>query len=107
MPDNLYDLPTPLPPDELFIDLIPDRGVKIERIVSCGQATPPGEWLNQELDEWVALLQGEAAIRLDDGDEVALRAGDYLLIPARTRHRVERTSASPPCVWIAVHGRLA
>ena len=103
---NMFELPEPLPGEEVFTDFIPDRGVKIERIVSSGQATPPGEWYDQERDEWVALLQGEAALAYEDGLEVTLRAGDCLLIPAHTRHRVVRTSASPPCVWIAVHGKL-
>lgn len=104
---NLFDLPDPLPREETFTDLIPDRGVKIERIVSSGQSTPPGEWYDQDRDEWVALVQGEAALAYEDGSEVRLRAGDGVLVPAHTRHRVAWTSASPPCVWIAVHGDLA
>ncbi len=106
MSQNLYNLPDPLPSDELFTDLIPDAGVKIERIVSSGQATPEGEWYDQPRDEWVALIQGEATLAYEDGTEVTLRAGDHLLIPAHTRHRVTRTSATPPCIWLAVHGRL-
>ncbi|MDE2899660.1 MAG: cupin domain-containing protein [Chloroflexota bacterium] len=106
MSQNLYDLPDPLPPDELFTDLIPDAGVKIERIVSSGQSTPEGQWYDEPRDEWVALLQGEATIAYDDGSEVTLQAGDHLLIPAHTRHRVAMTSESPPCIWLAVHGRL-
>jgi len=26
-----------------------------------------------------------------------------VLLPAHCRHRVARTSAAPPCVWLAVH----
>ena len=106
MAHNLYDIPDPLPPDELFTGLIPDAGVKIERIVSGGQSTPEGQWYDQPRDEWVALLQGEAAIAYEDGAEITLHAGDHLLIPAHTRHRVARTTHSPPCIWLAVHGRL-
>jgi cupin 2 domain-containing protein len=106
MTANIYDLPTPLEDEEQFTRLIPDRGVLIERIVSTGQATPPGEWYDQERDEWVVLLQGEAILACEDGPTLNLRAGDHLLIPARKRHRVEHTSADPPCIWIAVHGKL-
>ena len=95
-----------MPADELFTDLIPDHGVKIERIVSSGQSTPPGRWYDQPRDEWVALLQGEATLQFDDAPDVTLRPGDHLLIPAHRRHRVARTSASPPCIWLAVHGPL-
>ena len=50
-----------------------------------------------------ALLQGEACLLWEDGGESALSPGDWLLIPARARHRVVYTSSEPPCVWIAVH----
>ncbi len=103
---NLYDLPHQLPPEELFSDLIPDAGVKIERIVSSGQSTPEGEWYDQDRDEWVALIQGEAVLQYADNSLLALNAGDHVLIPAHTRHRVASTSAEPPCVWLAVHGTL-
>ena len=106
MPMNIYTLPNPVPAEELFTDLIPDRGVKIERIVSTGQSTPEGEWYDQPRDEWVALLQGEAALQFENGAEATLAPGDYLLIPAHTRHRVANTSESPPCIWLAVHGPL-
>lgn len=103
---NLYDIPDPLPPEELSTGLIPDVGVKIERIVSSGQSTPEGQWYDQPRDEWVALLQGEATLQYEDASEVTLTAGSHLLIPAHTRHRVARTSPTPPCIWLAVHGRL-
>jgi len=75
----------------------------VERIVSSGQTTPPGEWLQGDRDEWVALLEGEAELSFDDGTRVQLVAGDYVLVPAGRRHRVEWTRAQPPCVWLAVH----
>ena len=104
---NLFRLPETMPREELFEPLIPDRGVLIERIISTGQATPPGEWYDQERDEWVALLQGRAALAYADGRIVELEAGDAVFIPAHERHRVESTSADPPCIWLAVHGRLS
>jgi cupin 2 domain-containing protein len=100
---NLFALPADLPEGELVDRLAGGDGVLIERIVSTGQSTPPGEWLQQERDEWVALLRGEAELAYEDGTHVALGAGDVVLIPAGTRHRVERTSTEPPCVWLAVH----
>lgn len=103
---NLYDLPEPLPAEELFTDLIPDAGVKIERIVSSGQSTPEGEWYDQERDEWAVLIQGSAVLQYEDGSVMTLGAGDHVLIPAHIRHRVERTSESPPCIWVAIHGTL-
>lgn len=103
---NLFSLPAILPANELFEMLVPDNGVLIERIVSCGHTTPAGQWYDQKRDEWVVLLQGSALLSYQDGQTVALGPGDSLLIPARTLHRVEKTSQSPPCIWIAVHGKL-
>ena len=65
---NLYELPDPLPDAEDFTDLIPDRGVKIERIVSRGRTAPAGEWYDQDRDEWVVLIQGEAVLEYEDGE---------------------------------------
>jgi len=106
MPVNLYDLPDPPPDDEEFTDLIPDRGVKIERIVSRGRAAPVGGWYDQDRDEWVVLVQGEAVLEYEDGDTLRLGAGDHVLIPAHRRHRVNYTSRTPPCIWVAVFGEL-
>lgn len=103
---NIFRLPQELPPEELLEALIPDRGVLIERIISSGQATPEGEWYDQERDEWVVLLQGRAELGWEDGRRQELAAGDWLLIPAHDRHRVLWTSQHPPCIWLAVHGQL-
>lgn len=78
----------------------------IERIISTGQVTPIGEWYNQDQDEWVILLQGDATLDYFDGSSIQLKAGDYLFIPAHQKHRVEYTSSEPPCIWLAVHGNL-
>ena len=60
--------------------------------MSAGQATPPGEWYDQDTHEWVALLSGGAGLRFEDEAEPrVLSPGDYLLIPAHRRHRVEWT----------------
>ena len=49
------------------------------------------------------LLQGDAELGFADGSRVTLAPGDHVLIAASLRHRVERTSAEPPCIWLAVH----
>jgi cupin 2 domain-containing protein len=89
---------------EQFADLYAAPGIKIERIVSTGQATPPSEWLEQDWTEWVALLAGAAAIQLEgEPGPRTLEPGDWLLIPARKRHRVEWTELSGATIWLAVH----
>lgn len=104
---NIYKLPKDLPAQELLEKIAESEKIKIERIISTGQTTPPGEWYNQELDEWVVLLQGKARLAYEDGSEITLNSGDYILIPAHQKHRVSYTSAQPPCIWLAIHGNLA
>jgi cupin 2 domain-containing protein len=100
---NIFRLPGSLPPAELVEALVRTEGVLVERIVSAGQATPPDEWLSGEIDEWVVLLTGMAELSYENGSRLRLEPGDYVVIPAGERHRVESTSADPPCVWLAVH----
>ncbi len=100
---NIFNLPDQLPAEELFESLWQNENINIERIISTGQISPPGFWYRQEKDEWVILLQGQASLSYEDGEEVKLIAGDYLYLPAGLAHRVEKTSQNPPCIWLAVH----
>jgi len=90
--------------EERFDTLLVRPGLRIERIVSTGQASPPGFWYEQESAEWVVLLSGAALFRFaDEPDARRLAAGDWIHIAAGRRHRVEWTQATPPSVWLAVH----
>ena len=82
------------------------RQVRIERIVSTGQASPPGFWYDQDWGEWVVLLSGAARLRLaEEAEARRLAPGDWVDIPAHCRHRVEWTDPDQPTVWLAVHYR--
>lgn len=88
---------------EVFEALVKAQGLLIERIVSRGQRSALGQWYEQAQNEWVILLRGAACLRWDDGTEVVLTEGDYALIPALKRHRVEWTDPKQETVWLAVH----
>ena len=88
---------------ELFDTLLDAESVRIERIVSHGQASPPGVWSDQDRHEWVVLLRGAARLQFEGAEAVALHPGDSINIPAHTRHRVEWTTPEEPTVWLAVH----
>ena len=100
--NNIFELPQPLPPDELFTTLFDRDRVLIERIVSTGQVTPAGEWYDQDKDEWLIVLQGEGELSYEDGSRIKLTTGNYLFIPAHQKHRVEYTSTEPPCIWLTI-----
>jgi cupin 2 domain-containing protein len=89
---------------ESFEDLLHRPNVRIERIVSTGQASPPGFWYCQPQGEWVVLLKGAARLRFEhEQAERVLQPGDFVDIPAHCRHRVEWTDPATPTVWLAVH----
>ena len=97
-----------LPPGKLaeeFAETLHARpGLRIERIVSTGQATPEGEWYDQADDEWVLLVSGAARLLIaGEARERELLPGDWLLLPAHCRHRVTWTESDPPTVWLAIH----
>lgn len=98
-----YGIPEEIP-EEIFETIGGGAAVKIERIISRGQATPAGKWYDQDLNEWVILLRGSAEIAFEGTDEIiALEPGDYLNIAAHCRHRVSRTDEVRPTVWLAIH----
>ena len=92
------------PTEEVFETLVSATAVRIERIVSHGQASPADFWYDQPQAEWVLVLRGAARLQFDDSPElVELRTGDYLNIAAHRRHRVDWTTPDEPTVWLAVH----
>jgi cupin 2 domain-containing protein len=100
---NLFaDIPVAMP-EEVCTEIVRSGDLRIERIVSRGQASPPGFWYDQETNEWVLLVKGSASLRFSDGREITLAPGDHVLIPRHMRHRVERTDPEEETVWLAVH----
>ena len=103
-PANLFDLRAIDAAAEQFAAFVDTANLKIERIVSHGQASPAGFWYDQPWAEWVVVLSGAAGLRFDDAADITvLRAGDHVLIPARKRHRVEWTEKGCATIWLAVH----
>ena len=102
-PENLFaSLPEAIG-GEVFTELLARPGIRIERIVSLGQATPEAEPMVQDSDEWVLLLAGAAGLRIEDSDEVRLGPGDHLWIAAGQRHWVTWTAKDRATVWLAIH----
>ena len=90
--------------DEHFDTLVKLDGGQVKRIVSFGQRSPEGSWYDQDHNEWVLVLRGQAKLQLQGSrDLVELGPGDYVDLPAHTRHRVAWTTPEEPTVWLAVH----
>lgn len=90
--------------EERIDELMRSGSVRIERIVSEGQVSPPGFWYDQDEWEYVIVLQGNAELEFEE-ERVSMSAGDWVMIPAHERHRVSYTSIEPACVWLAVFGQ--
>jgi cupin 2 domain-containing protein len=96
------DIPEQLP-EELCQTLLAKPNVRIERIISKGHSSAEDFWYDQAQDEWVLLLQGRARLSFAAAGPVELSAGDYLLIPAHCRHRVDWTTTDMETIWLAIH----
>ena len=86
---------------ERLTALFSSPAVRIAAIVSNEHRSPAGFWYDQHEDEWVAVIEGEATIAFVDQSTQILKAGDWLVIPAHTRHRIEKTGERT--IWLAIH----
>ena len=101
---NVFDgVPTRLEDEEISVLSTPPA-IRVERIVSTGQASPPGFWYDQTWTEWVVLLSGSAGVLIfGESAPRLLQPGDFLEIQPHVRHRVEWTDTENPTVWLVVH----
>jgi cupin 2 domain-containing protein len=107
MPLSTINLLTPVASArdaEILENLVVGDGIRIERIVSHGQASPSEFWYDQDMAEWVMVLSGRAGLAIaGETAERLLGPGDAVYLPAHCRHRVVWTDPDRPTVWLAVH----
>ncbi len=101
--NNIFESIPDNPDDEMVELIVQNEKTKIERIISRGHISPASGWYDQEKDEWVIVLKGEAIISFESGKEVSLKAGDHINITAHTKHKVKWTNPKTETVWLAVH----
>lgn len=101
MTANIFDDLPQVIPQEVLQTLLQADGVRIEKIVSHGQASATDFWYDQGQHEWVIVLQGAARLQFEDG-MVEMKVGDFLNIPAFLKHRVDWTTPDEPTIWLAV-----
>lgn len=101
--NNIYkNIPSDIP-EELFEIISEKDNIKIERIISDGHSTPDDYWYDQDKDEFVILLKGNAVLLFENDERVDLSEGDYVVIPKHCRHKVLNTSKETKTIWLAVH----
>jgi cupin 2 domain-containing protein len=101
--NNIFELLPVALEAEVFEAIVHGDKMKIERIVSRGHSTPAGEWYDQDQNEWVMVLAGEAIVSVEHAGEHHLVPGSYLNLPAHTRHRVQWTTPGTETIWLAIH----
>ena len=95
------DIPKDLK-EEFIEDILVSENLKIERIISYGHSSPKEGWYNQDKNEWVILLDGEAVVSFKNSNDVKLEKGDYINIPSHVEHKVSWTKPNYKTVWLAV-----
>lgn len=78
------------------VKTIYDKEVRIERIYSNNAST---DWMVQDIDELVYLLNGSAILEYTD-KEIPLVKDSFEYIKKGVRHRVKFTSED--CIWLCV-----
>ena len=103
---NLFDAIFEASVGEHVDQIVAAGNVRIERIVSHGEANAPDEWYDQDEAEWVLVLSGSAGLVFEgEAQELVLRGGDHVLIAPHRRHRVAWTDANEATIWLAVFWR--
>ncbi|WP_428023200.1 cupin domain-containing protein [Arcobacter sp.] len=87
--------------NEEFIKILRDKNIRVERIVSNGQISDENFWYDQDENEFVLLLEGEAILEFEN-EEITLKKGDFIDIKSRTKHRIKYTSLDKPSIWLAI-----
>ena len=101
---NLFaEIPARLASEQITT-LLASPALRIERIVSRGQSSPPDSWYDQAQAEWVIVLAGAAQLMFEDEDTARrMEPGDYVHIAPHRRHRVAWTDPAQATIWLAVH----
>ena len=95
---NIYNYTQPKEGEENIEQLFSKDNITINRIVS--NKIIDGEWYDQNEDEWLVLVSGEALLVFEN-EEVKLLKGDTFYIPRHTKHSVKKTSKD--ALWLTVY----
>lgn len=87
---------------EVFERLVESDAVRIERIISKGHKSPEAGWYDQDENEWLIVLRGEAILLFEDNSSLTMKEGDFINIPAHQKHKVKWTAPNIETIWLAI-----
>lgn len=98
--ENIFVRPKEKFDDEIINIIAENKNIRIEKIISDGHTT---DWYDQDQNEFVCLLSGEAEIEFinNNGENSIkiLNCGDCLVIYKHERHRIIKQGK---CNWLCV-----
>lgn len=84
---------------EIIENLFSNEKIKFEKIISNGVCSPISFWYDQDENEFILIIDGNAILEFEDGI-LKMKKGDYFIIKAHLKHRVKWTSKD--CLWFCV-----
>lgn len=101
--NNIFDAIPKNLDKEIVESLVKSDRLRIERIISKGHTSPESGWYDQDENEWIILLKGEAVLLFEDESSIKLIAGDFINIAAHKKHKVTWTTPNVETIWLAIH----
>ena len=100
---NIFENIPPNLKEELNENILVDNNFKVERIISEAHSSPKDFWYDQPTNEFIYIVAGSAGIMFADQSVKTLNPGDYLVIEAGKKHRVEWTDKNSKTIWLTIH----
>ena len=89
--------------EEIVEKILEVKNIRIERIISKGQSSPPNFWYDQNENEFVIVVKGRAKLHfMGEEKPILISKGEYTIIPPHVKHRVEWSDPGTETIWLAV-----
>lgn len=102
LPKNIFEQIDINLNEEIIENIVNSDNIRIERIISFDHKSPNGFWYDQDENEFVIVLEGEATLEFDKNTLVSLKKGDYIIIEKHKKHRVVGTAKNMLTIWLAI-----
>jgi cupin 2 domain-containing protein len=102
MPKNMFEQIDINLKEEKIEHIVNSSNIRVERIVSFDYKSPDGFWYDQDENEFVVILQGEATLEFEKNILFYLKKGDYVIIEKHKKHRVVNTAKGILTIWLAI-----
>jgi len=99
---NIFDNFSKENEKEFIEEILSTKNFRLGRIISEGHTSPLNFWYDQDKNEFVLLLKGKAKLSFENGKKIELNPGDYMIINAHQKHRVDWTDPDQKTFWLTI-----